>query len=139
MHQKIAFLLQALAMLAVPALTGSGQDLQRTAQAGGVSGVATPLNLADAKAATIDIRLALDADSFPPDFDVAKVAFLSDGKEIIVPAAAWSGEDDGHHISGTLSFPADDLRSAKILIMTLQRSEMGNDLTFSWEGPFPSL
>jgi hypothetical protein len=56
MHRKIAFFLQIFAMLAGSALMASAQDLQRTAQAGGVTGVATPLNLADAKAGTIDIK-----------------------------------------------------------------------------------
>ena len=131
-HGKPA--LQAFVMLSVTAVTAFGQDLERMAQARGMTGVATPLNLADAGADTIEIKLALDVHLFPPDFDVAKMAFLSDGKEISVPATAWNGKEDRHHISGVLSFPADDLRSANTLIMTLQRSERGDDLVFSW-GP----
>jgi len=63
-------------MLSVTATTAFGQNLEHMTQAGGMTGVATPLNLADAGANTIEIKLALDADLFPPDFDVAKMAFL---------------------------------------------------------------
>ncbi len=120
------------ALMVAAAATAFSAGLDQKAQAGGVTGVATPINLADAKAPTVDFKLVLDTHSVPMNFDIAKIALLGDGKQLIVSASKWTGGKGGHHLSGTLSFPAGELRSAGMLVLTLQIAGEKTDLTFRW-------
>ena len=126
------------ALLGAAAVSAFSTGLERMAQAGGVTGVATPINFQDATASTIDFKLALDTHSVPLAFDVAKIAVLGDGKQVLVPASNWSGGRGGHHLSGALSFPAGELRSVETLVLTLKIAGEAADLTFRWKGPFIS-
>jgi len=125
-----AWLSCALMVAAAATAFSAGLDLR--AQAGGVIGVATPINLGDANAPTIDFKLVLDTHSVPMTFDVAKIALLGDGKQLTVTASRWTGGKGGHHLSGTLSFPARGLRSSEALVLTLQVAGEAANLTFRW-------
>ncbi len=123
------------AILAATAATAFSETLARTAQAGGVTGSVTAINLRDATAATIDFQVALNTHTFPLAFDMARIATLGDGK-LSEPPSAWTGGRGGHHLSGTLSFPARDLRKAQTIVLTLTGAGGGKDLSFTWKGPF---
>ncbi len=124
------------ALLAAAAATAFAEGTERTAQAGGVTGSATAVNLTDATAATIDFQVALNTHTFPLAFDMTKIAMLNDGKGLKESASAWSGGRGGHHLSGTLSFPANNLRKGERIILTLAGAGGGTDLSFTWRGPF---
>lgn len=136
MTMRTRFVLLVCVMLAgsVPVVFSAG--LERTAETGGVMGSTKPLNLADPNASTISFEVALNTHTFPLNFDMAKIARLSDGKKLSEPATAWSGGKGGHHLSGTLSFPAASLKSAEEIILTLSGAGGGKDLTFVWKAPF---
>ncbi|MGA2765588.1 MAG: hypothetical protein ABSG17_19745 [Spirochaetia bacterium] len=131
-----SILVLACAMFVGAATTGFSQGLERTAQAGGVTASVTPINLTDTTADMISFKVELNTHSFPLAFDIAKIALLSDGKDLIEPASAWSGGKGGHHISGTLSFPAASLRDSETIILSLTGAGGGEDLSFVWKGPF---
>jgi hypothetical protein len=78
--------------------------VQKDAQ-GAVTVVVQPLNL-DAPGETIDFDVTLDTHSVDLSMDLSRLAFLStsDGRE--VAAVRWDAPSGGHHVSGTLFFPA---------------------------------
>ena len=95
---------------AAPANTasiGTGADLVRTDDQSSVTVEVTPVNLADKSAATIDFTIVLNTHSVDLSFDYASIATLSNDAGDKVPALKWDGPTTGgHHVSGTLSFPA---------------------------------
>jgi hypothetical protein len=53
----------------------------------------------------LDFDVALNTHSVDLSMDVAHLSVLETDTGLTVPAAAWSGQLGGHHISGVLSFP----------------------------------
>lgn len=119
------------ALIAAGTVTAFTEGVERTAQAGTVTGVATPINIDDANSSTIDFKLVLDTHSVPLTFVASTDALLSDGKQVVA-ASRWTGGLGGHHVSGVLSFPAGALRNARDLVLTLRVGGKAAELTFQW-------
>jgi len=119
------------ALIAAGTTTAFTEGVERTAQAGAVTGVATPINLDNANSSTIDFKLTLDTHSVPLTFTTSTDALLSDGKQLVA-ASKWTGGRGGHHVSGTLSFPLGELRNARDLILTLRIGGNAAELKFQW-------
>ncbi len=83
---------------------GSG-DLTRTDDQGMVSFSVTPVNLSS-PGNTLDFEVSMNTHSVNLDMDVASLAALTTDKGITVQGTSWDGSSGGHHVSGTLSFPA---------------------------------
>lgn len=65
----------------------------------------TPANL-NSGAETLDFGVALNTHSVDLGMDFATLSTLTTDTGLTVDASAWSGASGGHHVSGTLSFPA---------------------------------
>lgn len=72
---------------------------------GQVSVVVTPQNLNNAWD-TIDFWVDMNTHSVDLAMDLAALATITTDSGVIVQAARWDGPAGGHHVSGTLSFPA---------------------------------
>ncbi len=80
--------------------TGSRSDGQ-----GAVTVDVTPANL-NSPTETLDFNVALNTHSVELGMDFAELSTLTTDSGVTVGASAWSGGSGGHHVSGTLSFPA---------------------------------
>jgi len=90
---------------AAQAPAGMG-NLTQSAEAGAATVEITPLNLADAGAATLDFKVVMNTHSVELGVDLTGLAALkASGGE--VAAIAWQAPaGGGHHVEGTLRFPA---------------------------------
>jgi manganese oxidase len=82
-------------------------NLTQSAEAGAVTIQVTPLNLHELPAATLDFQIVMDTHSVDLDVALAQMAFLR-VDELEIAANAWQAPAGGHHVEGTLSFPAVD-------------------------------
>jgi hypothetical protein len=73
---------------------------------GAVTVEITPLNL-ERPGATLDFQVSLDTHSVDLSMDLAALATLTTDKGMTITALAWDAPLGGHHVSGTLSFPAE--------------------------------
>lgn len=80
-------------------------DLARTDEQGEVVVIVTPMNLGQ-PAETLDFDVALDTHSIDLSMDLAQMAELSTDKGVVVRPIKWDAPMGGHHVAGTLSFPA---------------------------------
>lgn len=85
--------------------TAVQNDLSRTDEQGVVVVIVTPLNL-DQSAETLDFDVALDTHSIDLSMDLAQMAELSTDKGVVIKPIKWDAPMGGHHVAGTLSFPA---------------------------------
>jgi hypothetical protein len=102
--------------LAPDALAGPDEGTETTSawgdgvplvdEQGAVTVEITPLNL-DTPGETLDFQISLDTHSVDLSMDLAALATLTTNKGVTVPALAWDAPLGGHHVSGTLSFPAE--------------------------------
>ncbi len=114
---------------AVPA----GENLTRTNAEASVSVEVTPLNLNDKSAATLNFEVALNTHSVDLSYDYQAIATLSSDAGEKVQAAKWDGPTSGgHHVSGTLSFPALKNRG-QTLTLTLRGIANVPERTFTWK------
>jgi hypothetical protein len=97
----------------------------RTSEAGSLTVSATPLNLADLQAATLDFALVGDAPGIDPGFDLAPLASLRFGSQQLT-ATAWQPE------TGVLSFPASDLTGARMVTLMIRNLAGAPLRTFTW-------
>jgi hypothetical protein len=65
----------------------------------------TPINLG-APGGTISFDVTMDTHLVELDIDLTGLATLTTDTGLTVAASAWDGGRGGHHLSGTLSFPA---------------------------------
>jgi len=72
---------------------------------GAVTVEVTPTNLEDASE-TLDFRIALNTHSVDLSMNLAALATLTTDTGKVVQAITWDAPLGGHHVSGTLSFPA---------------------------------
>ena len=79
--------------------------MTRTDQQGAVVVEVTPLNL-DQPGQTLDFQVSLNTHSVDLSMDLATLATLATDTGLQVEAISWDGPRGGHHVSGTLSFPA---------------------------------
>lgn len=91
--------------------TDSGADspassnLPLVDEQGAVTVTITPLNL-DNPGGTLDFDVGLETHSVELDMDLSTLATLTTDTGRSVNASIWSGPSGGHHVEGTLSFPA---------------------------------
>jgi hypothetical protein len=72
---------------------------------GAIVVVVTPIEL-NAASSSIDFSVALDTHSIELSMDLAAMASLSTDTGFSVNGLSWDGMAGGHHVGGTLSFPA---------------------------------
>ena len=126
---------------AVPSATAAGvvkpaEEQTRTDEQGAVVFVVTPVNL-DSPGATLDFELVMDTHSVDLGWDLATMAVLRTDSGEEVGATAWP-IGNGHHYSGTLSFPtttADGrpiLDGAAMLTLSIRDTDVP-ERVFVWE------
>ncbi|MFQ5614858.1 MAG: hypothetical protein ACE5GO_00080 [Anaerolineales bacterium] len=73
---------------------------------GAVAVEVTPLNL-DAPGATLDFQVSMNTHSVDLSMNLAGLATLTTDTGMTVQAIQWDAPLGGHHVGGTLSFPAE--------------------------------
>lgn len=117
----------------------TSSSLTQSAAAGEVTIEITPLNLADTQAPTLDFQVTLDTHSVELDADLTQLAVLQVGASEVAATAWQAPESSGHHVAGTLSFPATDESGQRLLEDATTFSLVIRDLaevaerTFSWD------
>jgi hypothetical protein len=111
------------------------EGTMRTDQQGAVVVEVTPLNL-DAPGQTLDFQVSMNTHSVDLSMDLATLATLATDAGLQAEAISWDGALGGHHVSGTLSFPATVngkplLEGASQLRLTI-RSVDANARIFTW-------
>ncbi|TLN28078.1 hypothetical protein FDZ74_00885 [bacterium] len=122
-----------------PAATASlpaTNDLAREDSQGSVVVVVTPLNL-DSASETLEFDVSMNTHSVDLSMDLAKLATLTIDSEITVTPISWTGQLGGHHVEGTLSFPASVdgkqiLDEVTTLTITLQNVDAPERI-FTWQ------
>jgi hypothetical protein len=74
-------------------------------QQGAITVEVTPLNL-DSVSDTLDFHVAMNTHSVEMSMDLATLATLTTDTGISVDATLWDAPRGGHHVEGTLIFPA---------------------------------
>lgn len=100
---------------AVPAQLAVPANLTQSAEAGAVTVEVTPLNLQDAQADTLDFAITMNTHSVDLGVDLAQMAVLQVGGAEIAAVRWQAPAGGGHHVQGTLSFPATDSANKRIL------------------------
>lgn len=114
----------------------TGEDLTRTDSQGAVEVDITPSNLTD-PGDSLDFEVGLNTHSVNLNMDIAKLATLKTDTGLSVRASSWNGENGGHHVSGTLTFPAqvNGIRlteGVKVLTLVIQNVD-APERTFTWQ------
>jgi len=112
------------------------QALTLTDAQGSVTVEVTPRNLGDS-GDTLDFEIAMDTHSVDLGMDLTALATLSTNTGWSVQPLTWNGGRGGHHVSGTLSFPAQVdgaalLEGATALTLVLREVD-APERVFSWE------
>ena len=90
------------------------------------------MNLNDKSAAILDFTVALNTHSVDLNYDYQAIASLSNDAGEKVQATKWDGPTSGgHHVSGTLSFPA--LKRGQTLTLTLRGIANVPERIFTWK------
>ena len=111
----------------------SGAGLTQTKEEASVTVKATPLNLNDASAATLDFQIALDTHSVDLAYDMLSIVTLRSNTGEEVQPTKWDGPaGGGHHVSGTLSFPQLTDRGQSVTLI-LHGIAGVPERTFEWE------
>ena len=113
-------------------------DLARTDSQGAVTVVVKPLDL-DGSSETLTFEIVMDTHSVDLSFDLASLATLTTDTGLVVQAALWDAPRGGHHVKGTLSFPASVdgkplLDEAAKLTLTLVNVDAPERI-FTWDVP----
>lgn len=90
---------------------------------------ATPKSLSPESEAQFD--LVFNTHSVELDYDLVKIAQLTDDKGKIYKPISWSGGKSGHHLEGVLTFSGIS-NSAKKVTLTISGID-NQDRIFSWE------
>jgi len=91
----------------VEARSGAGfPTMPLTDKQGAVSVEVLPLNLGGL-GQTLDFRVAMNTHSVELDMNLAEQATLSTDTGLTISPVRWDAPSGGHHVSGTLSFPAE--------------------------------
>jgi hypothetical protein len=85
--------------------TAGSDEMTRMDEQGAVIFEVTPLNLGT-PADTLDFDVAMNTHSIDLSMDLAVLSTLTTDSGITIPATKWDGTPGGHHVSGTLIFPA---------------------------------
>ncbi len=131
------FLARTLTVAAPPPAYGGKPVAQQPTQSndeGQVTVAVTPLNL-DRQDSPLEFRIALDTHSVPLNYDLAQMATLRTDQGSPVAAQSWDGGRGGHHLRGTLSFPAVNLSGATWVEVDVQGVAGVPDRVFRWPLP----
>lgn len=126
----------ALAPTTASASTVADAGLTRADTQGAVSFEVAPLNL-DPTASTLDFTVVMSTHSVDLSWDLAALATLSTDTGMQVTGASWP-VNSGHHVEGTLSFPAsmgdgrELLSGARTLTLTIRDTDVPTR-TFVWD------
>ena len=82
-----------------------GEEVPRVDEQGAVEIVITPVNLND-PGEMLDFQVSMNTHSVDLSMDLATLATLETDTGHVVEAALWDAPRGGHHVQGTLSFPA---------------------------------
>ena len=111
----------------------ASDDLTQTKDEASVTVAVTPLNLNNTSATTLDFKVALNTHSVDLSYDYQAIATLSSDAGEKVQAVKWDGPTSGgHHVGGTLSFPAIKNRG-QTLTLTLRGIANVPERTFTWK------
>lgn len=112
------------ALLPTPSPSWSGNgELTRKDQQGAVIVEVTPVNL-DTTAESLQFSVVMNTHSVDLSMDLATLSTLTTDTGAVVRATLWDAPLGGHHVSGTLIFPAlkdgkSILEGASKLILTI--------------------
>jgi hypothetical protein len=117
------------------ATPAQAEDMTRVDSQGAVVVAVTPIDLAD----EINLRFEVQMDTHSVDLsmDLAPRAELLTNLGASIPAVSWDGQLGGHHVSGTLTFPAQQagdliLAGARQIVLVLQGIDV-SERRFVWE------
>lgn len=79
----------------------------------------------------LKFKVVLDTHNVELDYDLMKIAKLTDDKGRNLKPLSWSGGSGGHHLSGELIFPAisKEVKFLELTISSIERS----DRKFRWD------
>ncbi|MFQ6058538.1 MAG: hypothetical protein ACE5MB_06650 [Anaerolineae bacterium] len=119
-------------------VTGSHETVQtfptRFSDAGRVVVDVTPLNL-DRPEDTLHFRVGMNTHSVDLSYDLAQLAVLRTDRGDEVAALRWDGAMGGHHVNGTLYFPAVNLEGVQWLEVVIRGVAGVSERVFRWELP----
>lgn len=84
---------------------GNNTELTRIDEQGAVVFDITPLNLGT-PADTLEFAVSMNTHSVDLSMDLASLATLTTDTGLSIPATKWDAVPGGHHVAGTLIFPA---------------------------------
>ena len=118
--------------------TDSGSAETRVDEQGAVVVSVTPLNLST-PGATLDFEVTLETHSVDLSMNLAELATLTADNGLTVVSSSWDGPQGGHHVEGTLSFPAEAnggflLANASGLTLTINNVD-APERVFTWDLP----
>ncbi len=119
--------------------SGSNSDeLIRTDDQGAVAFSVQPTNLGSADD-NLKFEVSMNTHSVDLSMDLASLATLTTDKGVSVSGLSWNGPSGGHHVSGTLSFPASNAGKSILDIATKLTLTIKNidapERTFTWDLP----
>lgn len=121
-----------------PSTPDTGAADSQIAEAGGVTVQVTPLNLNDPQGTALNFAVAMDTHSVDLGVDLAQLATLRSGGQEVMATEWQAPAGGGHHVAGTLVFPAIDAQGRPVLqgsatVTLLIRNLAGTPLrTFTW-------
>jgi hypothetical protein len=111
-------------------------DLARVDQQGAVTVEVTPPDWA-AASDKLEFEIVLNTHSVDLSMDLGAISTLSTDTGLTTTAAKWDAPRGGHHVSGILSFPADEGGKSILAAahkITLRIPDLGGfNRTFEWD------
>jgi hypothetical protein len=110
--------------------------LERKDSQGAVVVTVTPVNLEN-PGETLDFNISMQTHSVELDMDLPSLSTLSTDTGATLQGSVWNGTKGGHHVEGTLSFPAPKdssslLEGVKVITLKIQNVD-APERVFSWE------
>lgn len=117
-------------------LRSNSEDMVRTDNQGAIEFTVQPLNL-DSPGDSLTFEVSMSTHTVDLSMDLATLATLTTDNGTSVQGISWDGPRGGHHVSGTLTFPAsidgkpflDGARKLSLTIINIDAAER----TFNWE------
>jgi len=101
---------------------------KQTNSEGAVTVAVTPKTLVSGSEAQFEV--VFDTHAVELNYDVAKIARLTDDSGTVYESISWTGGKGGHHLEGLLTFPA-LAKTAKNITLTIPGVER-QDRVFRW-------
>lgn len=133
----VLLLLASLLLASCASPASSAQvNVPKNDSQGAVTVTVTPLNL-DKPGEKLDFDVSMSTHSVELGMDLTTISTLTTDTGVSVSPFQWGGPTGGHHVEGTLSFPATQdgksiLDGAKQLILTITGVDNGTR-TFTWD------